>query len=353
MSITKELFGTTKAGEQADLFTLTNASGMTAKISNYGGIIVSLTAADAKGELADVVLGFDTLAGYETEENPYFGAVIGRFGNRICKGEFSLNGADVKLPALNDDGNNNLHGGDKGFDKVVWDAEVVNDSLVLKYMSADGEEGFPGNLDTTVTYTLTDDNELKINYTATTDKDTVINLTNHSYFNLAGSGSAIDHVVQLDATQFVPVDTEGIPTGGYADVAGTPMDFTAPKAAGEQIDDDYEQLNNCGGYDHSFVIGENGVMKQFGSLTDPSSGRVMTMSTTEPGVQFYAANFMQGDDGTDVVIGKGGVQYFNRDGVCFETQHHPDSPNHSEFPTTTLKAGETYSSATIYAFSAK
>jgi len=342
----RELFGTTKSGEQADLFTLKNSAGMTAKITNYGGIIVSLTAADSKGTFTDVVLGFDTLAGYENYTGPYFGAAIGRFGNRICKGEFSLNGIDYKLPALNN-GNNNLHGGDKGFDKVVWDAEVVDDSLVLKYTSADGEEGFPGNLDTTITYTLTEENELKIEYNATTDKDTIINLTNHSYFNLAGAGMALDHELQLDATQFVPVDSEAIPTGGYADVDGTPLDFTVAKVIGDRINDDCEQLKNCVGYDHSFVIGENGVMKQFGTLVDPTSGRVMTMSTTEPGVQFYAGNFI-GD-----VKGKGGSQYSDRCGLCFEAQHHPDSPNRPEFPTTTLKVGETYTSTTIYAFSAK
>ena len=345
MGITRERFGTTRDGVETDIFTLTNITGMIAKITNFGGIIVSLMAPDAKGEMADVVLGFDNLEQYDAP-GPYFGAAIGRFGNRIAKGEFTLNGTDYKLKTLNN-GNNTLHGGGKGFDKVVWDAQIVDDSLVLNYLSVDGEEGFPGNLNTTITYKLTDNNELVIDYSATTDKDTVINLTNHSYFNLAGKGSALNHVLQINARQFVPVNGEAIPLGGYAEVEGTPMDFNEPVVVGSRIDDDYVQLHNCGGYDHSYVVGENGIMKKFGMLFEPVSGRVMEMSTTEPGVQFYAGNFI-GD-----IKGKDGVQYHNRYGLCFETQHHPDSPNHPEFPTTTLKIGEKYSSTTIYAFSAK
>ena len=346
MTISKKRFGTTQDGEQADIFIFTNRSGMTAKVTNFGGIIVSLSAADANGEFSDVVLGFDSLAEYQNYPDPYFGAAIGRFGNRICKGQFTLNGVNIKLPVINN-AENNLHGGGKGFDKVVWDAEIVDDSLVLKYLSIDGEEGFPGNLETTIIYTLTEENEFKIEYQAATDKDTVVNLTNHTYFNLAGEGSALDHELQLNASQFVPVNDQAIPVGGYTDVAGTPMDFTTAVVVGTRIDEDYEQLKNCAGYDHSYVIGDNGVMKQFATLVDPQSGRVMQMSTTEPGVQFYAGNFI-GD-----VKGKGGTEYHNRYGLCFETQHHPDSPNNADFPTTVLKAGDTFNSTTIYAFSAK
>jgi aldose 1-epimerase len=329
------------------LFTLKNSKGVEAAITNYGGIVVSLKTPDKAGNFADIVLGFDSPEGYK-QENPYFGAIIGRYGNRIAKGRFTLNGAEYKLATNN--GENALHGGLKGFDKVLWDVVSSSDkSLELKYVSADGEEGYPGTLTAIVRYTLTDDNELRIDYTATTDKDTVVNLTNHSYFNLAGEGSGdvLGHNVQIHASRFTPVDAGLIPTGELKPVAGTPFDFRQPHAIGERINASDEQITRGKGYDHNFVLdGEMGNLRPAARVTEPKSGRVMEVSTTEPGVQFYTGNFL---DGT--VKGKGGKAYPFRSGFCLETQHFPDSPNQPSFPTTTLKPGQTHNSTTVYKFS--
>ncbi len=348
MAITKDSFGATKDGVAVDLYTMTNDTGMTAKITTYGGIIVSLTAPDAGGNFADVVLGFDTIGEYE-EKSPYFGCITGRYANRIAKGTFVLDGVTYDKLAINN-GPNALHGGLKGFDKVVWEAAVAGDSLVLHTISADGEEGYPGKLDVTVTYTLGDD-ALRIDYAATTDKPTLCNLTNHSYFNLAGHDAGADaqasHEMMINGDAFTPIADEGaIPTGEIRPVMGTPMDFTSPKAIGTQINDDDEQLKYGAGYDHNWVLNKDkaGELSLAARTTDPSSGRVMETWTTEPGVQFYSANYLDG------FTGKGGAVYPYRGGFCLETQHYPDSPNQPEFPSTVLRPGEKYQSTTIYKF---
>lgn len=348
-SITKASFGKAADGALVDIYTLKNAAGMEVAITTYGGRIVSLKAPGRGGQFADVVLGFDNLEGY-LGTNPYFGALVGRYGNRIAKGQFKLDGKTYKL-AVND-GANSLHGGLKGFDKVVWTGREVpggDPSLELTYLSKDGEEGYPGNLTQKVTYTLTAANELKIDYAATTDKDTVVNVTNHSYFNLAGQGKGdiLGHVMQLNASKITPVDAGLIPTGELKSVEGTPFDFRQPTAIGARIGADDEQIKRGGGYDHNFVIdGEPGTLRLAARVTEPASGRVMEVSTTEPGVQFYTGNFL---DGT--VKGKGGNAYAKRTGFCLETQHFPDSPNHPAFPTTTVKAGAEYKSTTVFKFS--
>lgn len=348
-SITKASFGKAADGALVDIYTLKNAAGMEVAITTYGGRIVSLKAPGRGGQFADVVLGFDNLEGY-LGTNPYFGALVGRYGNRIAKGQFKLDGKTYKL-AVND-GANSLHGGLKGFDKVVWTGREVpggDPSLELTYLSKDGEEGYPGNLTQKVTYTLTAANELKIDYAATTDKDTVVNVTNHSYFNLAGQGKGdiLGHVMQLNASKITPVDAGLIPTGELKSVEGTPFDFRQPTAIGARIGADDEQIKRGGGYDHNFVIdGEAGTLRLAARVTEPASGRVMEVSTTEPGVQFYTGNFL---DGT--VKGKGGNAYAKRTGFCLETQHFPDSPNHPAFPTTTVKAGAEYKSTTVFKFS--
>ena len=348
MGITKDSFGTTKDGAAVDLYTLTNETGMTAKITNYGGILVSLTAPDKDGQFADIVLGFDTIGEYE-EKSPYFGCITGRYANRIAKGTFVLDGVTYDKLAINN-GPNALHGGLKGFDKVVWTAAVAGDSLVLHYISADGEEGYPGKLNVTVTYTLNDD-ELRIDYAATTDKPTVCNLTNHSYFNLAGHDAGAEaqaaHKMMINGDAFTPIVDEGaIPTGEIRLVSGTPMDFTSPKTIGAQINDDDAQLKYGAGYDHNWVLNKNaeGELSLAARTTDPASGRVMETWTTEPGVQFYSANYLDG------FTGKGGAVYPRRSAFCLETQHYPDSPNHPEFPSTVLRPGEKYQSTTIYKF---
>jgi aldose 1-epimerase len=318
-------------------------------ITTYGGRIVSLKAPGRDGKFADVVLGFDNLEGY-LGEHPYFGALVGRYGNRIAKGRFKLDGKEYKLATNN--GANSLHGGLKGFDKMVWVGREVpggDPSVELTYLSKDGEEGYPGNLTEKVTYTLTAANELRIDYSATTDKDTVVNVTNHSYFNLAGQGQGniLSHVVQLNAAKFTPVDAGLIPTGQLKSVEGTPFDFRQPTVIGARINDKDEQVTRGGGYDHNFVVdGEPGTLRLAARVTEPTSGRVLEVSTTEPGVQFYTGNFL---DGT--VKGKGGVAYAKRTGFCLETQHFPDSPNHPDFPTTTLKPGAEYKSTTVFKFS--
>jgi len=352
MSIQKKPFGTTKDGVDVDLYTLTNANGMSADITNYGGIIVRFYAPDRHGKLADVVLGYDQLADY-IKDTPYFGALIGRYGNRIAKGRFTLDGVEYKL-APNNMGTH-LHGGLKGFDKVVWDATPFqgNDAVGLKltYLSRDGEEGYPGNLQCTVRYSLTNDNALKIEYQATTDKATPVNLTNHSYFNLAGQGSGdiLGHELMLNADRFLPVDSTLIPTGKLEPVKGTPMDFTKPTAIGARVNENFEQLKLGKGYDHCWVLNKKDAeMSLAARVYEPKTGRVMEVLTTEPAIQFYCGNFLDGSN-----VGKGGKVYKFRYGFCLETEHYPDSPNHPQFPSTILRPGETYRTTTVYRFSAR
>lgn len=349
MSITKTYFGKTNDGQAVDLYTLTNANKMTIKITNYGGIVTSITAPDKNGELDDVVLGFDTLEKY-LEGHPYFGAIVGRYGNRIAKGQFTLKGVTCKLAANN--GENHLHGGIKGFDKVVWKAkEIKRENEVgvrLSYLSKDGEEGYPGNLSAVVTYTLTNGNELKIHYEAGTDKLTPVNLTHHSYFNLggAGSGDILGHVLTLHADRYTPVDEGLIPTGELKPVKDTPMDFTTSTEIGKRIHE------VKGGYDHNYVLNNWNEVQPFlrlaAKVKEPVSGRVMEVWTTEPGMQFYSGNFL---DGT--ITGKKGKVYHKHYGFCLETQHFPDSPNKPNFPSTILGPGEKYTHTTVYTFKTK
>jgi aldose 1-epimerase len=351
-SVTKKSFGKTTDGQNVDLFTLRNRNGMEARITNYGGIVVSLTAPDRNHKFADVVLGFNDLDSY-LKGHPYFGAIVGRYGNRIAKGRFTLDDVEYKLAVNN--GENHLHGGIKGFDKVVWNAQSMQrkdgPALTLTYLSKDGEEGYPGNLSVRVVYTLTNKNELKIDYTASTDKDTVTNLTHHSYFNLAGEGSGdiLNHELVLNANSFTPTDAGSIPTGELRDVKGTPFDFLTATAIGARINQPDEQLQFGNGYDQNWVVnGPMGTLRQAAIVFEPTTGRVMEVWTTEPGIQFYTGNFL---DGT--LIGKSGKPYPRRSAFCLETQHYPDSPNHPSFPTTTLKKGATYRSTTVYRFSAR
>ena len=349
-SVTKETFGKTSAGETVDLYTLRNVNGMETKITNYGGIVVSLTAPDRNGKFADVVLGFNDLESYLTKNDPYMGAIIGRYGNRIAKGRFKLNGVEYKLAVNN--GENHLHGGIKGFDKVIWTGRELKTkagpAVVLTYLSKDGEEGYPGNLRVRVVYTLTNRNELKIDYSATSDKDTVTNLTHHSYFNLAGEGNGdiLNHQVIINANRFVPTDAGSIPTGELKAVAGTPFDFLNATAIGARINQDDQQLKFGNGYDHTWVInGRAGTLRRAAIVFEQTTGRGMQVFTTEPGVQFYTGNFLNG-----TLTGKSGKPYPRRSGFCLETQHYPDSPNQPSFPTTTLRRGRTYTSTTIYRF---
>ena len=348
--VTKQPFGTTKDGTPVDLYTLRNAKGVEAKICNYGGLLVSLKVPDRNGHLSDVVLGYDTLADY-IKETPYFGALIGRYGNRIAKGKFTLNGQQYTLATNN--GPNALHGGIKGFDKVVWDAKPgpgkLGPSLELHYVSKDGEEGYPGTLTVTALYTLTEDNGLRLDYTATTDKDTVLNLTQHSYFNLAGQGDVLGHVVMVPADRFTPVDEKLIPTGELRPVKGTPFDFTTPTPIGARIGQTDEQLKFGNGYDHNWVFNKRiGNLTLMARVSEPTTGRVLEVLSTEPGLQFYSGNFL---DGT--LKGKGGRVYNFRNGFCMEPQHYPDSPNHPSFPSVVLKPGQTYKNTIIYRFSAQ
>lgn len=348
--ITKRAFGKTTNQEQVELYTLTNANGVEVRIMTYGGTVVSLKVPDRNGKLDDVVLGYDSLDGY-LKNSPYFGAIIGRYGNRIGKGRFSLDGKEYTLSK--NDGENTLHGGTRGFDKAVWKAAEVKTkdgvALSLGYFSKDGEEGFPGNLSVTVVYTLTNKNELKIDYSATTDKTTVVNLTHHSYFNLASHGTVLGHEVMINAGKFTPVDAGLIPTGELRSVKGTPMDFTASNAIGARIDQPYEQLVLGRGYDHNWVLDRSSKNPLLAArVYEPTSGRVIEVYTTEPGIQFYSGNFL---DGT--ITGKGGSVYDKRSGFCLETQHFPDSPNKPGFPSTVLKPGQKYHTITIYRFSVK
>ncbi len=335
-------------GVAVEQYVLKNRSGMTAKIMTYGATVTELDTPDRDGKLDDVVLGFDSLEGYLGKE-PFFGATVGRVGNRIAKGHFTLDGHTYTLAT--NDGPNHLHGGLRGFDKVVWTAEVLPGdapSVRFSYRSRDGEEGYPGNLDVSVVFTVSDSNELRIEYTVTTDKDTPANVTNHSYFNLGGAekGSILDHEVTLHADRFTPVDSTLIPTGELKAVAGTPMDFRKATPVGEHL---AAVGGNPVGYDHNFVVnGGGGSLAPVATVYDPKSGRVMEVSSTEPGVQFYSGNFL---DGT--LTGKKGVVYRQYWGLCLETQHFPDSVNHPNFPSYVLKAGDTYRSTTIYGFSAR
>lgn len=350
-TITKEVWGELPDGQKADLYTLTNANGMVVKISNYGGIVTQITAADKNGKWEDVVLGFDSLSTY-LKGHPFFGALVGRYGNRIAKGKFTLDGKEYTLPINN--GPNALHGGINGFDKKLWKAtEIKKDSIVgleLTYTSADGEEGYPGKLNVKITYTLSNDNGIQIDYEATTDKTTIINLTNHSYFNLTGlKKDILGHEVSILADSLVAVDSTLIPTGKLIPVAGTPFDFRQPTVVGKRIDQtEDEQIKNGGGYDHCWVINRtNNDLIPFATVKDPESGRFMEVSTTEPGVQLYTGNFLDGS-----LKGKNAT-YSKRFGLCLETEHFPDSPNQPQFPTTTLKPGETYKTSTKYTFSVK
>lgn len=350
-SIGKKGFGEVD-GTPVDLYTLTNSKGMQVAITNYGGIVVSLLAPDRDGRLGDVVLGYDSVEQY-VAGSPYFGAIVGRYGNRIAKGRFTLGGHEFVLAQNNNE--NHLHGGKKGFDKAIWTAKPMLDGtspgLSLTYLSKDGEEGYPGNLSATVTYVLTDNNELSIRYLATTDKPTPVNLTNHSYFNLAGQGNGdiLGHELLIAADRFTPVDKGLIPTGELQPVEGTPFDFREPTAIGKRINEADEQLKFGLGYDHNFVLAKKpGEMGLAARVYSPASGRVMEVLTTEPGIQFYSGNFL---DGTNV--GKGHKVYKYRFGFCLETQHFPNSPNRANFPSTILEPGQEYRTTTIYRFSAK
>jgi aldose 1-epimerase len=349
--VKKQAYGKMPNGAAVELCTLTNAKGMQAGIITYGGTVVSLTAPDRNGKYADVVLGMDDLAGY-MKATAFFGAIIGRYGNRIGHAQFKLEGKTHKLPA--NDHANTLHGGPAGFDKRLWTAvpgsSADGETLELTYVSKDGEEGFPGTLTSKVVYTLTNNNELKIDYTATTDKPTVVNLTNHSYFNLAGQGEGdiLAHEVMIDAARFTPVDATLIPTGELRPVAGTPFDFTKPTAIGARIDAVDEQIKFGMGYDHNWVLNKGaGGLTKAAEVHEKKTGRVMEVWTTEPGLQFYTGNFL---DGT--LHGKGKT-YVRRGALCMETQHYPDSPNRPSFPSTELKPGATYHTTTVYRFSAR
>jgi aldose 1-epimerase len=333
-------------GKPVELYTLTNAKGMKAQIMTYGATLTGLWVPDRDGKLADVVLGFDDLQGY-LKGHPFFGSTVGRVANRIAKGKFTLDGREYKLFVNN--GPNTLHGGKKGFDKVIWTAAPVKGNAVkFTYKSSDGEEGYPGNLTASVTYTLTDDNELRLDYEATADKATPVNLTNHSYFNLAGQGSGtiLGHELTLEADKYTPPDDTLIPTGEIKAVKGTPLDFTTPHTIGERID---QLKDKTGGYDHNFVLNGGGKkLAPAARVREPKSGRVMEVLTTEPGVQLYTGNFLDGK-----LQGKGGAAYPKHGALCLETQHFPDSVNHANFPSTILRPGATFRSTTVYKFSAK
>lgn len=352
MNIQQTEFGQTADETPVQLYTLSNDHGIEAAITNYGGIIVALRTPDRNGNLGDIALGFDTLTEYLTE-NPFFGALVGRFANRIGKARFTLDGIVYSLDQNN--GPNALHGGSKGFDKVVWTAEPFEREdevgINLSYESEDGEEGYPGNLSVAVTYTLNNQNALRIDYSATTDRKTIINLTNHSYFNLAGSGTVLDHVVELNADQFTPTNDTLIPTGELRSVEGTPMDFRQPMSIGQRIDDEYQPLQQAGGYDHNWVLNKaedsTELLSHCATVTEPSSGRKLEVHTTQPGVQFYTGNMMPSRG----ITGKGGQKYPRRGGFCLETQNFPDAPNQPSFPSAVLKPSETYEHTTIFRFS--
>ena len=351
MSVSSEAFGKNQFGENVTLYTLNNSCGMTVRIMDHGGTIISIVVPDSFGNLDDVVLGHGTAEEY-IQDTPYFGSAIGRYANRINEGKFLLDGVEYQLACNN--GPNALHGGLRGFDKVVWDTEVIGaeNAIKMSYVSIDGEEGFPGELATTLTYTLTEQNELKIHYQAETTKPTPVNFTNHSYFNLAGhdAGKISDQVMSINANSFLPSDETAIPFGDEMRVQNTPFDFLTPKAIGEDIDAADEQIRFGGGYDHNFCLNK----EQFGELSfaaraeDPESGRIMEVFTTEPGIQFYTGNFLDGS-----VRGKGGCAYAKQGAYCLETQGYPDAPNQTQFPNTIVRPGDTFRSQTIYRFSAR
>jgi aldose 1-epimerase len=348
-TVTTQPFGKIPDGTPVEIFTLSDGT-VEAQIISYGGIVVSLKTPDRNGNSADIVLGFDDVDGYYANSNnpggAFFGAIIGRYGNRIAKGTFTLDGKTYHLPINN--APNSLHGGPHGFNNVVWKAKEIPDGVELTYLSKDGEAGYPGNLTTTVRYTLVK-GELRIDYSATTDKNTVLNLTNHSYFNLAGQGKGdiLQHQLTLMASRFTPVDSGLIPTGELRPVAGTPFDFTKATAIGERIDADDEQMKLGHGYDHNWVLNGSG-MRIAARVEEPATGRILEVLTTQPGVQFYGANFL---DGT--IHGKGGTVYARRSGFCLETQHFPDSPNQPKFPSASLKPGVPFRSTTVFRFSTK
>ena len=343
--VTKSVFGETPDGTKVEIYTLEEGA-LKARIMTYGARVVTLEVPDRSGKVADVVLGYESLAGYTADPKSYFGSVVGRYGNRIAHATFSLDGQDYHTPA--NDGTNTLHGGLVGFDKRVWQGREIPNGVEMTLVSNDGDQGFPGTLTARVRYTLSA-HALKIEYFATTDKDTVLNLTNHSYFNLAGEGNGdiLGHLVRIPADRYTPVDANLIPTGELAPVAGTPLDFHKATAIGARIEDSNEQMKLGKGYDHNYVLnGKMGEMQEAAQVTDPTSGRVLTVETTQPGVQFYSGNFL---DGT--LHGKHGHVYGRRTGFCLETQHFPDSPNHPKFPTSELKPGQTYHYVTEFRFS--
>jgi len=351
-AITKKSFGKLPDGSEVVQYTVTNKNGVEMNVINYGAIITSLKTPDKNGVMGDIVLGFDSIGGY-LNGSPFFGAVVGRYGNRIAKGKFKLDGKEYTLAVNNPP--NSLHGGVKGFDKVIWNVEEISvpegPALKLTYLSKDMEEGFPGNLQAEVIYILDDNNELKFIYRATTDKPTVVNLTQHSYFNLTGNTKRdiLDHELTIYSDEMVPVDKGLIPTGKFRKVAGTPFDFTTPHVIGSRINDKDEQLEVGGGYDHCFVLRDSkDSLKHAATVTEPVSGRTLDVYTTEPGVQFYSGNFLQGN-----LTGKGNVVYQKRFGLCLETEHYPDSPNQPQFPSVVLKPGEVYKTSTVYKFGVK
>jgi len=342
-------FKATIQGKQVNLYTLKNKNGVTVAITNFGGRLVSLLVPNKDGKLTDVILGHDSLSGYQVKNETYFGAIIGRYGNRIGKGKFSLDGKSYQLDV--NDKVNTLHGGFNGFYKQVFDAKKAGDQqLELSYVSKDGEGGYPGTLTAKITYTLTDDNSLKIEYSATTDKATIVNLTNHAYFNLNGAGTPTitNDSLKIDADNILPVDTTLIPTGKYEKVKGTPFDFTSFKTIGADIDKTDDQLKAGKGYDHNYVLNKHDINQSIATVKSPETGIVMDVYTTEPGLQFYSGNFLAG-----LSDGKGKATYAHRSALCLETQHFPDSPNEPSFPSTVLKPGETYHTTTIYKFSVK
>ena len=346
VTVTKADFGKLTDGKAAEVYTLKDAD-LEVKLTNYGARIVSIMAKDRDGKAADVVLGYNSVDGYTSEHNKtYFGAVVGRYGNRIAGGKFTLDGKTYSIPQ--NDGNNALHGGPHGFDEQAWTSKQIPNGVEFTLLSKDGDMGFPGNLTAHVRYTLVGA-ALHINYSATTDKPTVLNLTNHSYFNLGGrdSGSILNEVVTINADKYTPVDKNLIPVGGPQPVAGTPFDFTKPTPIGQRIHDNNDQLKIAGGYDHNWVLnGPNGTMKVAAKVYDPKSGRVLTVSTTQPGVQFYTGNFLNGTRKSPT-----GTPYAKNTGLCLETQHYPDSPNQPSFPTSELKPGQTMHSETVFDFS--
>ena len=346
MELTEREFGNLDDGREVRLFTLKSPEGLTVRITNYGGIVTSLLAPDRDGHRTDVVLGFSELEPY-LEDHPYFGAIVGRYANRIANGVFTLDGKRYELACNNPP--NHLHGGEKGFDKALWNPEIQGNALVLKYVSEDGEEGYPGRLETQVTYRLTEDRALRIDYRATTDARTIVNMTNHTYFNLEGEerGQILDHEVMINADYFTPVNKHAIPSGEIRQVDGTPMDFREFHRVGERIDEPVKQLEIAGGYDHNYVLNHQSPqdLTIAAKVVAPKTGRILEMRTTEPGVQFYTGNFLEGS-----YKGKGGNVYSKRSGLCLEAQHYPDSPNHPDFPSTVLEPGEEYRQTTIYRF---